>query len=128
MVQNVMKDGRFKFTDKQKPRLEEENETKIDAFYVEPVDIMIVDTITSVGNEDSKPNNKDQTTHAYPKVEEDLVKFLNQCKLIDSEVMLCPRCNSVFDKEAAKKLERANPYQAKKFVWQDKPKEPSSNK
>lgn len=46
----------------------------------------------------------------------------------NSEVMLSPRCNSVFDKEVAKKLERVNPYQAKKFVWRDKPKEPSSNK
>lgn len=40
----------------------------------------------------------------------------------DSEVMFYPRCKFVFDKEAAKKLERANPYQAKKFVRQDKPK------
>lgn len=71
---------------------------------------MVVATITNVGDEDNKPNDEDQTTEAYPKVEEKLVDFLNQCKLKDLEVMLCPRCNSVFDKEAAKKKERTNPY------------------
>lgn len=77
---------------------------------------MVVDTNTDVGDEDRKPNNEDQTMKAYPKSEKKLVDFLNQCKLKDSEVMLCPRCSSVFDKEAAKELERTNPYQAKKFV------------
>lgn len=80
-MQSAIKDGWLKFGDKQKPSPEEENEKKIDAFFVELVDIMIVDTITSVGAEDDKPNDEDQTTHAYPKAKEDLVDFLNQCKL-----------------------------------------------
>lgn len=41
---------------------------------------------------------------------------------------MCPRYNFVFDMETSNKLERNNPYQVKKFVWQDKPKEPFSNK
>lgn len=102
--------------DKQKPRSEEENETKTDAFFVEPVDIMVVNTVTSARDEDKKPNDEDQTAKAYPKHEKELINFLNQCKLEDSEVMSCPRCSSVFDKEAAKEMEKTNPYQAKKFV------------
>jgi len=39
---------------------------------------------------------------AYPTVEEKLIDFLNRCKLENSEVMLCPRCSVVFDKEASK--------------------------
>src|ERR1044072_8871668 len=41
----------------------------------------------------------------FPNVGEDLVDFLNRCKLEDSEVMLCPRCSAVFDKKAAKGLQ-----------------------
>lgn len=44
-----MKDGKLKFVDKQKPHLKEDNETKNDVFFVELVDIIVVDTITSTG-------------------------------------------------------------------------------
>lgn len=71
---------------------------------------MVIDTITSVGVEDNKPNDDDKTLEPCPKDEDDLVDFLNRCKLKDSEVMLCLRCSNVFDKETAKKLETANPY------------------
>jgi len=37
-------------------------------------------------------------------VEEELIDFLNHCKLKNSEVMLCPRCSLVFDKRPLKAL------------------------
>jgi len=41
----------------------------------------------------------------FPKVEEDLIDFLNRYKISGSPVMLCPRCSAVFDKKAAKNVE-----------------------
>lgn len=52
-----------------------------------------------------------------------MLDFLNRCRLKDSKVILCPRGNFVFDKEAAKELDMTNPYQSKKFIRHDKPKE-----
>ena len=57
-----------------------------------------------------------------------MLDFLNRCRLKDSKVILCPRGNFVFDKEAAKELDMTNPYQSKKFIRHDKPKELFSNK
>lgn len=37
-------------------------------------------------------NSEEQMKVVYPKAEEELVDFLNLCKLKYSEVMLCPRC------------------------------------
>lgn len=48
-MQNALKDGRLKFADKHKPHPEEDNEIKTYALFVEPVDVMVVDIITSVG-------------------------------------------------------------------------------
>jgi len=45
---------------------------------------------------------------AYPKAEEQLIDFLNRCKLNNSEVMFCPRCSLVFDKEATKGIDNFN--------------------
>ena len=45
----------------------------------------------------------------YPTAEEELIDFLSRCKLKNSEVMLCPRCSVVFDKEATKGLEGSIP-------------------
>lgn len=42
---------------------------------------------------------------AYPKQEEGLVEFLHRFQRKRSEVILCPRCSSVFDRKAAKNLE-----------------------
>lgn len=55
----------------------------------------------------------------FPKAEEELINFMNICKLGDFEVMLCPCCIAVFDKEAMKELEKTNPYQSKKVGQQD---------
>jgi len=42
---------------------------------------------------------------AYPTAEEELIDFLNCCRLNNSEVMLCPRCTAIFEKEDTKVLE-----------------------
>jgi len=45
----------------------------------------------------------------FPKAKEDLIDFLNKCKISGSLVMLCPRCSVVFDKKAAKNVEGFRP-------------------
>ena len=41
----------------------------------------------------------------FPNPEEELIDFLNRCKLSSSRSMLCPNCNVIYNKEAAKKIE-----------------------
>lgn len=50
----------------------------------------------------------------FPKVEEELLNFMNRCKLKDFEFVLFPHCCFIFDKDVAKDLEKINPYQSKK--------------
>ena len=45
----------------------------------------------------------------YPRAEEDLIDFLNRCKLENKGVMLCARCSVVCDKEATEGLKRFQP-------------------
>ncbi|KAK2416751.1 hypothetical protein QL285_039118 [Trifolium repens] len=54
---------------------------------------------------------------AYPAAEEELVDFLNRCKLNNAEVMLCPRCSAVCDKEAVSNLKKVLPYADHKRKW-----------
>jgi hypothetical protein len=56
---------------------------------------------------------------AYPKAEEDLIDFLNRCKISNAHAMLCPRCSTVFDKEAAKSVEGFRPQAKHKGGWVD---------
>ena len=56
----------------------------------------------------------------FPKAEEDLIDFLNICKISGSPNMLYPRCNTVFDKEAAKKVEGFRPQSKRKGKWVNK--------
>jgi len=53
----------------------------------------------------------------YPTVEEELIDFLNRCKLEKPEVMLCPRCSVVFDKEVTKGLKGSIPKPKKTGKW-----------
>ena len=41
----------------------------------------------------------------FPKPEEELVDFLNRCKLSNSRSLLFPKCNMVYDENDAKKIE-----------------------
>ncbi|WJX90122.1 hypothetical protein P8452_72053 [Trifolium repens] len=45
----------------------------------------------------------------YPRAEEDLIDFLNRCKLENKGVMLCARCSAVCDKEATAGLMKFQP-------------------
>ena len=56
----------------------------------------------------------------FPKAEEDLIDFLNRCKISGSPVMLCPRCSAVFYKKAAKNVEGFRPKTKRKEKWADK--------
>jgi len=61
----------------------------------------------------------EKMTVAYPRAEEDLIDFLNRCKISNTNVMLCPRCSVVFDKEAAKSVECFQPQSKRKGGWAD---------
>ena len=56
----------------------------------------------------------------YPKAEEDLIDFLNRCKISGFPVMMCPRCRAVFDKKAEKNVEGFRPKTKQKGKWIDK--------
>ncbi|MCI81229.1 hypothetical protein A2U01_0102502, partial [Trifolium medium] len=69
--------------------------------YVEVYDCNMVDLvdpapIKAVPEEEYEKKVRE----VYPNAEEELMDFLNRCKLNNSEVMMCPRCSTVCDKEA----------------------------
>lgn len=118
MVPNTLKDGRIKFDDKSKARIDRESDPKVEEVsFVKPVNVLMVDIVETT--EANEPNYQEKLKVVFPKAEEELIDFLNQCKLKDFEVMLCPRCSSVFDKEAPKKLENPNTEYMKKFGHRD---------
>ena len=49
--------------------------------------------------------------------EEELIDFLNRCRLKNSEVMLFPGCISLFDKEVTKSHENVAPKSKKRGKW-----------
>ena len=49
---------------------------------------------------------EDQMNKAYPKPEESLLDFLLRCQKKNSETLMCQRCNSVYDRNAAENYER----------------------
>jgi len=59
----------------------------------------------------------DKAKEAYPMAKEELIDFFNRCRLKNSEVMVCPRCSSVFNKEATKSLEKFIPESKKRGKW-----------
>jgi len=65
----------------------------------------------------SEPQFDEKAKAAYPITEEELLDFLNRCILKNSEVMLCSRCSSVFNKEVTKSLENVIPESKKRGKW-----------
>ena len=61
----------------------------------------------------------EKMTVPYPRAEEDLIDFLNRCKISNTNAMLCPRYSAVFDKEAAKSVEGFQPQSKTKVGWAD---------
>lgn len=51
-------------------------------------------------------NYNEQVNMVYPRDKEELIDFLNICKLKDFEVMLCPHYSLAFDNQAAKVVEK----------------------
>lgn len=76
------------------------------ANYVEPVAINMVKIIEDFDMAKFE-DNENQIKVVHPKAGERLVEFLHRCKTEDLEVMMYPRCNTVFDKKAAKKVKSA---------------------
>lgn len=54
---------------------------------------------------------------AYPTTKEELVNFINCCKLKGLEVMLYPRCNARFDKNAIESLKKTKPQMSRGGKW-----------
>ncbi|WJX18504.1 hypothetical protein P8452_08296 [Trifolium repens] len=120
VVQKAINEGRLKFADKSKPPMKVDTDPlpKADATYVEIYDCNMVDVvdpapIKAVPEEEYEKKIQE----VYPNAEEELVDFLNRCKLNNSEVMLCPRCSAVCDKEATAGLRNFVPYAEHKRKW-----------
>ena len=56
-----------------------------------------------------EPQFDEKLKVAYPTTEEELIYFLNRCRLKNSEKILSPRCSVVVDKEVTKGLEGSIP-------------------
>jgi len=146
LVQKAMNEGKVKFGDKTKPQMQVDVDPlkDIDAMYTGVAGYNVVDAIVdAVGklSVEAKvdvvacqmvevsggPKSADEVileSHfdekvkvAYHMDEEELIDFLNRCRFRNSKVMLCPRCSSVFDKEATKSLEGFIPKSKKSGKW-----------
>ena len=132
--QKALNEGRLKFGEKTKPQMQVNvNLLKVvNAMYTEVEDCNMVEAIIdavekltveakfdivecqmvevsggpkSVDEVISESQFDEKVNVSYHMAEEELIDFLNRCKLKNFEVMLCLRCSSVFDKEATKSLE-----------------------
>lgn len=83
-----------------------------EALFVESVEILMVNVANVLNTKADDANVLDYNEKlkvVHSRAEEDFIDFLNKWKLKDSEVMLCPYCRSVFDKQAAKEVEKTRP-------------------
>ncbi|XP_045802327.1 uncharacterized protein LOC123895902 [Trifolium pratense] len=123
LVQKALKDGRLKFGEKSghKMKIDEDPLQISDASYVEPVECLMIDAMDLSGGAQlvSIPENEyyEKMKVVYPGAEEELIDFLQRCKLNKSEVMLCPRCSAVFDKKATEGLNKFIPFRRNKENW-----------
>ncbi|PNX81972.1 hypothetical protein L195_g037997, partial [Trifolium pratense] len=86
--------------------------------FVEPFECMMVEAIEATTMQAvSEEEYAEKIKGVYPQPEEELVDFLNRCKLSNKEVMLCPRCSVVCDKEATANLTNYVPYVKDKGKW-----------
>lgn len=85
------------------------------------MEVLLVDVTKGLNTKIDEVNMlkyNEQVKVVYPRYEEELIDFLNKCKLKYSEVMLCPSYIAVFDKEVLKEVEKIRPhsYQPKRLV------------
>jgi len=146
LVQKGFNEGRLKFGNKPKPHIQVDSDPLKDAsmMYTDIAGCNMVDTIVNavenlsieaetkieecqmvdimkdagyVEETVQEPQFDEKLKTSYPKTEEELIDFLNQCKLKNSEVMLYPRCSVVFENEATKGLEGSIPKPKKRGKW-----------
>jgi hypothetical protein len=113
LVQKALNEGRLKFGEKPKAmKVDTDPLQAADTLYAEPHAIMMVEAmeVTDVQiQEIPKKEYTEKIKVVYPHAEEDLIDFLNRCKLDNKGVMLCPRCSAVCDKEATEGLKKYQP-------------------
>ncbi|KAK2422492.1 hypothetical protein QL285_033024 [Trifolium repens] len=113
LVQKALNEGRLKFGEKPKAaKADPESSQNADTLYAEPQAIMMVEAmeVTEVQVEKiSEEEYFEKMKVVYPRPEEDLIDFLNRCKLENKGVMLCARCSAVCDKEATAGLMKFQP-------------------
>jgi hypothetical protein len=120
VVQKAINEGRLKFADKSKPPMKVDTDPlpKADATYVEIYDCNMVDVVDPAPIKVvPEEEYEKKIQEVYPNAEEELVDFLNRCKLNNSEVMLCPRFSAVCDKEVVTCLRNVMPYADNKRKW-----------
>jgi hypothetical protein len=103
----------LKFDEKSKPPMKVDTDPLdiAEASYVEPLEIRTIEAMDLSGTQ-SIPEDEyiEKIKVVYPRAEEDLIDFLSRCKINNHEVMMCPRCSAVCDKEATAGLENYLPY------------------
>ncbi|XP_027343100.1 uncharacterized protein LOC113855668 [Abrus precatorius] len=137
LIQDAIKQGRLKFEQKTKmPMKIDSDPMQIEANFVEPIDILMVDVAEKQGSFDraveeleGKGSLNDtleafekEEAEIFPRAGDSLLDFLTRKKEADSEVMLCPRCSVVFDKAAAKAFKQSEMKKHYQVTTNQKPK------
>ncbi|PNX70012.1 hypothetical protein L195_g057033, partial [Trifolium pratense] len=93
LVQKALNEGRLKYDDKAKPPMKVDTDPlpTADATYVKVYDCNMVEVVDAAAQIEVVPEEEYErrVREVYPNAEEELVDFLNRCKLKNSEVMLC---------------------------------------
>lgn len=104
LVQEALNEEKLKFAGKAKTLMQVDfDPLQIkDTNNVKPLKCLMLKATESPGvaMEVSDSEYDEKVKVIYLNVEEELVDFLNRYKLKGSEVMLCPRCNIMFDRKA----------------------------
>ena len=143
-MQKALNEGRLEFGDKPKQHMQVDTDPLVrsSSMYLEVaglnmVEISEIDPIAAINGPKvdvemvteghkcvdtviTKDQYEEKIQVVFPKAEEDLIDFLNICKISGSPVMLCPRCSAVFDKKAAKNVQGFRPKTKRKGKWVDK--------
>ncbi|RYQ98557.1 hypothetical protein Ahy_B07g086297 [Arachis hypogaea] len=100
LILEAIMEGRLKFDDGKKELKVDSDPFDTEASFVEPyftVNMVVMSYDFNMALGDFESN----VCFVYPSVGDGLLEFLMQQKLKDQDVSLCPRCNAVFDAEAA---------------------------
>lgn len=133
LVQKALNEGRLQFGEKPKMKVDDDPLKVEEAFYSEINDCMMIEATEGLEEEITAetfeclmvettegPDNTKKLEEIYPQAGESLEDFQEKCKVTGSEAALCPRCNVVFDKKAAKRYEDAKKKTAPRFLFDSK--------